>query len=256
MASSNTESNGKNAAAVPQPIPTPATSVSRGGSERPQGMTPPPGMGMGGGQFRRNSFTGWSQSIFGIPQAGRAQQQQQQQQSQQAYPSGASLPTGIPYPQERSHSLSGASGEAGGNAAASSQGGTASSLSSAFSGIGILRRLSVSNGAPPSSSQRTTPWSNQYTLAPASEADKSGGEMEPQSLGSIDQETDMGTGGGHQHAGWPDFSKSNSGLHHNNHGHRHLQPKVLDEMRSNDDDPPSRPDSRMRNLMLSGQFII
>ncbi|KAJ2589641.1 hypothetical protein EV177_009202, partial [Coemansia sp. RSA 1804] len=60
MASSNTESNGKNAAAVPQPIPTPATSVSRGGSERPQGMTPPAGMGMGGGQFRRNSFTGWS----------------------------------------------------------------------------------------------------------------------------------------------------------------------------------------------------
>ncbi|KAJ2485236.1 hypothetical protein IWW37_006000 [Coemansia sp. RSA 2050] len=33
------------------------------------------------------------------------------------------------------------------------------------------------------------------------------------------------------------------------------QPKVLDEVRGKGD-PPSRPDSRMRNLMLSGQFLI
>ncbi|KAJ2740409.1 hypothetical protein GGI20_005823 [Coemansia sp. BCRC 34301] len=33
------------------------------------------------------------------------------------------------------------------------------------------------------------------------------------------------------------------------------QPKVLDEVRGKND-PPSRPDSRMRNLMLSGQFLI
>ncbi|KAJ2356453.1 hypothetical protein IWW50_003386 [Coemansia erecta] len=33
-------------------------------------------------------------------------------------------------------------------------------------------------------------------------------------------------------------------------------PKALEEVREADDRPPSRPDSRMRNLMLSGQFLI
>ncbi|KAJ2387610.1 hypothetical protein GGI23_006236, partial [Coemansia sp. RSA 2559] len=97
MAPSHNESNAKNVAA-PQPIPMSAASA-RCGNEQHQGTSPP----SLGEQYRRNSFTGWSQSFFGIPQAGRAQQPQQQQQ---AYPAGESLPTGIPYPQMRSYSLS------------------------------------------------------------------------------------------------------------------------------------------------------
>ncbi|KAJ1946225.1 hypothetical protein FBU59_002081, partial [Linderina macrospora] len=36
---------------------------------------------------------------------------------------------------------------------------------------------------------------------------------------------------------------------------QHPRSKVLAEVMERDD-PPSRPDSRMRNLMLSGQFMI
>ncbi|KAJ2557672.1 hypothetical protein EV175_001206, partial [Coemansia sp. RSA 1933] len=92
MAPSNSEGNARGVA-VPQPIPTPASSTRR---EQQQSFSPP----ALGGQYRRNSFTGWSQSFFGMPQAARAQQQQQQQQG---FPSGGeSLPKGIPsYPLSR-----------------------------------------------------------------------------------------------------------------------------------------------------------
>ncbi|KAJ1900280.1 hypothetical protein LPJ81_003975 [Coemansia sp. IMI 209127] len=218
MAPSHSESNTKNVAA-PQPIPMSAASARRGNEQQHQQGTSPPSLGE---QYRRNSFTGWSQSFFGIPQAGRAQQPQPPQE-QQAYPTGESLPTGIPYPQMRSYSLS---SEASAGAPPPPPG-NASSFSSAFSGMGILRRLSVSNGAPQQQQQQ------QMARAPLVSQDALG---QATSNGQQQQ----------QHIGLPEFHKSS----------HHPQPRVLDEMRGKEDDPPSRPDSRMRNLMLSGQFLI
>ncbi|KAJ2773015.1 hypothetical protein IWQ56_001145 [Coemansia nantahalensis] len=40
------------------------------------------------------------------------------------------------------------------------------------------------------------------------------------------------------------------------HKDAHPLPRALDEVRAANDTPPSRPDSRMRNLMLSGQFLV
>ncbi|KAJ1950636.1 hypothetical protein EC988_004316 [Linderina pennispora] len=87
---------------------------------------------------------------------------------------------------------------------------------SAFSGIGLFRRFSASAA--------------------------SGGPPPSQPLQHpVDQAQ-------HLHEAFP---ASDFGFHKD----QHPRSKILSEVREHDD-PPSRPDSRMRNLMLSGQFMI
>ncbi|KAJ2717285.1 hypothetical protein H4R19_000037 [Coemansia spiralis] len=45
-------------------------------------------------------------------------------------------------------------------------------------------------------------------------------------------------------------------LQREQHKDAHPLPRALEDVRAAQDTPPSRPDSRMRNLMLSGQFLI
>ncbi|KAJ1651046.1 hypothetical protein GGF44_000710 [Coemansia sp. RSA 1694] len=95
----------------------------------------------------------------------------------------------------------------------------------AFSGIGLFRRFSTSGvpagGSQPLGQTSTQQQQQQHRPPPASElADAIGRHARAELRGDA----------------LP-------------------QPKVLDEVRGKND-PPSRPDSRMRNLMLSGQFLI
>ncbi|KAJ2794536.1 hypothetical protein H4R20_006191, partial [Coemansia guatemalensis] len=169
---SSSDSN-KNKAAAPQPIPAAAA------------------------QNRRNSFTGWSHSIFGMP-PGRVQQ---------GSSGGVSPP--IAYPLHTAHTFSGKD-------SATSLPGNAPPPS-AFTGIGLFRRLSTSQVQQPAAA----------TAAPEPVA----------AVSALDDAV-----GAH---GQSELRKS-----------AHPLPKTLEEVRGADDTPPSRPDSRMRNLMLSGQFLL
>ncbi|KAJ2702035.1 hypothetical protein FB645_004413 [Coemansia sp. IMI 203386] len=106
----------------------------------------------------------------------------------------------------------------------------------AFSGIGLFRRFSTSgagsSAAPPSDSAKQTMETPSDYRWPAT---ASGGGLDD-ALGD----------NGHGWAG---------GASKERHHHGHLQPKVFEEIQTQDD-PPSRPDSRIKNLMLSGQFLI
>ncbi|KAJ2779323.1 hypothetical protein GGI15_003915 [Coemansia interrupta] len=108
-----------------------------------------------------------------------------------------------------------------------------------FTGMGLFRRFSMSNNAAPKQGlqqQQQKQGGEYYWPIPGA-----GSETDTHKL-------DEALGG------------SNSGIGHfgdnKDYSHHHgAQPKVFDEIRARDD-PPSRPDSRMRNLMLSGQFLI
>ncbi|KAJ2076581.1 hypothetical protein H4R24_005623, partial [Coemansia sp. RSA 988] len=163
----------KKEAAVPQPIPAAAA------------------------QSRRNSFTGWSHSIFGMP-PGRVQQGT----------SGGGVSPPMAYPLHTAHTFSGKD-------SATSLPGNAPP--SAFSGIGLFRRLSTSQAQQPAAATATS-----EPMAAATALDNAVSAH-----------------------GQSELRKS-----------AHPLPKTLEEVRSADDTPPSRPDSRMRNLMLSGQFLL
>ncbi|PIA18775.1 hypothetical protein COEREDRAFT_79760 [Coemansia reversa NRRL 1564] len=169
MSSSNRE---KQDATAPQPIPSAAA------------------------QNRRNSFTGWSHSIFSMPS----------ERMQQGASGGVSPP--IAYPLHTAHTFSGKDSATPlpGNAPAST-----------FSGIGIFRRLSTSQA-------------QQHTAVTATPKPTA-------AMSALDNAVGM--------HGQPEPRKN-----------AHPLTKTLEEVRSVDDTPPSRPDSRMRNLMLSGQFLL
>ncbi|KAJ2844738.1 hypothetical protein IWW36_005065 [Coemansia brasiliensis] len=170
-------SNPNRDAAAPQPIP-PASSA------------------------RRNSFTGWSQSLFGLP----------------ARPAGATSP-----PPARTFSSAASLPDA--------------SPSSAVSGMGLFRRFSASQ-VPPGLSGAPAPPLPQSAgtassaAANAAAANAAAANAAVQGLAAA--------------VGQPAAPKAASP--------RRL-PRALEEVREAED-PPSRPDSRMRNLMLSGQFLI
>ncbi|KAJ1644626.1 hypothetical protein J3B02_006031 [Coemansia erecta] len=110
------------------------------------------------------------------------------------------------------------------------------STASAFSGMGLFRRFSTSSAgvAPPSND-----------ASQALENPRSDYRWPAANSSNLDKALDSGNNGG--------YGKASSGA--NKEQRHHLQPKVFDEIRTHED-PPSRPDSRMRNLMLSGQFLI
>ncbi|KAJ1730521.1 hypothetical protein LPJ61_002968 [Coemansia biformis] len=166
------------------------------GSSGASGNAPPQAAPGVGPQQRRNSFAGWPQSIFGMPPAGRAQ----------AAAAGTPQPTAYhpPFAAQRP---------------AAAQGGAASLPDGgppAFSGMGLFRRLSLSQAPGGAQAQPHHP-----SVTPAGLDAAVRARLQPE--------------------------------------HRkdaHPLPRALDEVRAVDDTPPSRPDSRMRNLMLSGQFLI
>ncbi|KAJ1746637.1 hypothetical protein LPJ78_005743 [Coemansia sp. RSA 989] len=162
-------SNPNRDAAEPQPIP-PASST------------------------RRNSFAGWSQSLFGLP----------------ARPAGATSP-----PPARTFSSAASLPDA--------------SPSSAVSSMGLFRRFSASQ----------VPSAAGLSGAPAPRMQSSGTASDTASAAAAVQGLAAAVGP-------PAGPKAAS---------PHRLPRALEEVREAED-PPSRPDSRMRNLMLSGQFLI
>ncbi|KAJ2667080.1 hypothetical protein IW148_000499 [Coemansia sp. RSA 1199] len=153
------------------------------------------------GERRRNSFTGWPQSFFGI--SGRV--------AGQPGPGPAESPLPANNPLHTARTFSGA--------------GSASlpdSSSASLPGMGLFRRFSASQ--VPAQAQPQHP-------------------AAAQQLGEA-----FGTHGPDMHA--PGAAKA--GAHW---PATQRLPRALEEVREADD-PPSRPDSRMRNLMLSGQFLI
>ncbi|KAJ1859935.1 hypothetical protein LPJ73_001615 [Coemansia sp. RSA 2703] len=105
-----------------------------------------------------------------------------------------------------------------------------------FTGIGLFRRFSVSNNTAPKQELQQQQQVGQYHWPiPGTEAESGAHKLDEALNGS----SNIG------HFGNKDYSQ----YHHSAH------PKVFDEIRTRED-PPSRPDSRMRNLMLSGQFLI
>ncbi|KAJ1893163.1 hypothetical protein LPJ66_005921 [Kickxella alabastrina] len=165
---------------------------------------------------RRSSFGGWTQSLFGM-----------------SPPEGSRIQTG---PKRNGLSPSAGYSAAGANSLPDA------AASSAFSGIGLFRRFSTAStvAAPtatptaPSYTQKVEDHSSpEYKWIAANSATLKLGES-------------IGVQQGLHAAKDPALSSDHQ---------PQLQPKFFEEIRTNED-PPSRPDSRMRNLMLSGQFLI
>ncbi|KAJ1718940.1 hypothetical protein LPJ53_006200 [Coemansia erecta] len=108
-----------------------------------------------------------------------------------------------------------------------------------FTGMGLFRRFSMSNNAAPKQEQQQQQQQQQQGGEYHWPIPGAGAETGARRL---DEALDGSSGIG-------PFGNKDYGHHHS------AQPRVFDEIRARDD-PPSRPDSRMRNLMLSGQFLI
>ncbi|KAI9504670.1 hypothetical protein GGI25_000677 [Coemansia spiralis] len=209
---------------APQPIPAPPAFMQQQLQQQQQ-QGP-------GEQHRRNSFTGWSQSIFGLPQSTRTQ----------TFPGGGtSPPAAFPQYQVRAQSFSNSADNTNTTAA----GASSENTPSAFSGIGLFRRFSTSNAQqqmPPAQIAHNALGTGHalYTAEATARGGSSSAELSDAVAGS--------------HHPWSAGHHKSPAAFQHLHGH-HPQPRALDEVRARDD-PPSRPDSRMRNLMLSGQFLI
>ncbi|KAJ2721196.1 hypothetical protein GGI07_004122 [Coemansia sp. Benny D115] len=167
-------------------------------------------------QARRSSFAGWSQSLFGMPPSISRTQTLSSPQQQQQQQQPAS-----------------AFASAGANS-------LPETAASAFSGIGLFRRFSTSgagNSSAGQSQQQQPQMPQKYAWPGAEQATHT-------------QELDSAFENSHHQKRSGALGKDASGS-----PAQHFQPKVFDDIRAQDD-PPSRPDSRMRNLMLSGQFLI